>query len=296
MLLQVLLSVVLIALLAGALLASALVNVKVAAQQAVVRITGTALARGTDEFVNWAQDYVAQRGAATTWPSTPVTDQPQAACATTTACNTFATIVYGVVGSSAAGASGPDPAQNLQSALHENRISGTVTATITDQNGTIIGSRTRLVTVRIFDAPPFAALSGARDVSTIAGSAQAGQGDTAGYRDPTIVNFRATPNPAIPANVKDTSITVTMSCTNSSSNNDQTNPLNDNHQPGNDSEPWGVSGGTAFEAPCTPTYSFSATPPIPTDAYLSTGNVYEVGSFSNTSWTSTKGGAQGWSP
>ncbi len=279
MLLQVLLSVVLIALLAGALLASALVNVKVAAQQAVVRITGTALARGTDEFVNWAQDYVAQRGAATTWPSTPVTDQPQAACATTTACNTFATIVYGVVGSSAAGASGPDPAQNLQSALHENRISGTVTATITDQNGTIIGSRTRLVTVRIFDAPPFAVLSGARDVSTIAGSAQAGQGDTAGYRvASSFYQSQATPNPSNPSAVKDTSILVTFT---------------DNTAPGNDSEPWGVSGGTAFEAPCAPTYSFSSNPPIPADAEIPANNVYEVGGFTSSSWSSSPTGTNG---
>ena len=61
---------------------SALANAKVAAHQAASSIATAALARGTDEFVNWAQIYVAKHGAATTWPTTRIVDQPVAMCGT----------------------------------------------------------------------------------------------------------------------------------------------------------------------------------------------------------------------
>jgi hypothetical protein len=287
-LLQTLLSIALIAVLAGSLVTGALIDVKVATNQAVARATSEALGRGTDEFVNYAQLYVAHHGASSSWPTARVTDQPAPICpASMTAagtCAEFATISYAVVGSSAGSTSGPDPAQNLQVAVNENRIAGTVTATITSADGTIQGSRTRAVTLRIFDASPFAVLTGARDATTIAGSVGAGEGDTGGYRVDARAQFNATPNPAYPWAAKDTSIEVSMTCSNSANNSNQTQPSQDNHSPGNDSTMWGKSGGTGFEAPCAPTYAFSSVPIIPIDAPILNSNVYEVGLFRNSSW------------
>jgi hypothetical protein len=291
-LLQTLLSIALIAVLAGSLVTGALIDVKVATNQAVARATSEALGRGTDEFVNYAQLYVAHHGASSSWPTARVTDQPAPICpASMTAagtCAEFATISYAVVGSSAGSTSGPDPAQNLQVAVNENRIAGTVTATITSADGTIQGSRTRAVTLRIFDASPFAVLTGARDATTIAGSVGAGEGDTGGYRDVGRFALIATPNPDLPSQDKDTLILVTMSCKNSIENSDQTTPQNDNKSPGNDAKLWGASGGTAFEAPCSPTYVFSADPPVPSDASLSSTNTYDVGSFRTSSWKQSR--------
>jgi hypothetical protein len=286
MLLQALLTVALLAVLAGALLTNSLLQANVAAHQMAVRLTTTALARGTSDFVTWAQTYVAQHGAATAWPPTTVTEPAQPACAAAaTTCTTFATIAYAVAGSSATATSGPDPAENLQSALHENRISGTVTATITNQNGTVLATRTRLLTVRVFDAAPYAVVTGAREASAMAGSVSAAEGDEGGYRDTTLFSGRATPDPSKPMTVKDTTVRVTMTCANSASNSNETEPMLDNNQPGNDDKPWGVSGGQAFEAPCSPSYLFSSTPPIPADAFVSENNVYDVSAFNSASWS-----------
>ncbi|MBD5634334.1 MAG: hypothetical protein IAI49_07625, partial [Candidatus Eremiobacteraeota bacterium] len=205
MLLQALLSIAFITILAGALLTSAFVDVKVASHQTLTKLASTALGKGTDEFINWAQIYVARHGASAAWPAATVSDAPEPICspppsagngaAATSQCNSFVTISYAVVGESAASATGSDVAQNLQAALNENRIAGTVTATITDRSGNVESSHTRMLTARVFDAPPFAILSGARDATTMANSIQSAQGDTAGYRDIRVVNYRATPDP-----------------------------------------------------------------------------------------------------
>jgi hypothetical protein len=294
MLLQALLSVAFIAILAGAILTSALVDVKVAAHDAAARISDAALARGSDEFVNWAQLYVARHGAAATWPTTTVTDTPVPACAQGATCTSFVTVTYAVAGSSIATTNGPDPAQNLQVALAENRIAGTVTATITDAAGNIESARTRFVTIRVFNAAPFAVLTGARDATSMAGSAQAAEGDTGGYRDSLEGTYRATPNPENPSVAKDTTLTVTMTCTNSTQNSDSYHPFLDNHSPGNDARQWGASGGSAFETPCAPSYSLSSKPRIPADAIQNNGNTYQVGSFNTSAWAASKNQVGAW--
>jgi hypothetical protein len=288
MLLQALLSIAFITVLAGALLTSALIDVKVASHETETRLTSAALARGTNEFVNWAQRYVSKYGASAAWPTSTITDEPEPAClatpTTSSACSSFITIAYAVVGTSAAPNGGPDLAQNLQAALNENRISATVTATITDQNGDVESSRTRLVTVRVLEAPPFAIVTGERDAATIANNIGSEEGDTGGYMSSTVVNFQATPDPSAPSYVKDTTLRVTMSCSNSKENDSDSSPFANNHSPGNDFKPWGTSGGSGFETPCAPQYAFSEKPPIPADAKIGQANVYDVGNFQAASW------------
>jgi hypothetical protein len=288
--LQALLSIAFITLVAGALLTSALVNAKVAAHETATRLAEAALARGTDEFVNWAQLYVAKHGAATTWPTTRVVDQPVAGCMTIpigdATCNgTFVTISYGATRSSSGVTVGPDPAFNLQSAIDEGRLSGSIAVTLTNGDGQDFAKSSRTVTLRILNAAPFAVVTGTRDSESLAGSTSSTEGDNAGYRELGLNGNEATPNPADPVNDKDTSIVVTMNCSNSSLNQNEDDPFLDNNAPGNDSKPWGASGGTAFESPCAPNYNYSPAASPPPDALLPTDNVYNVGSFRNSAWS-----------
>jgi hypothetical protein len=87
-----------------------------------------------------------------------------------------------------------------------------------------------------------------------------------------------------------------MTCSNSEANDNASRPFADDNAPGNDGEPWGVSGGTGFEAPCEPTYAFSATPAVPTDARPPVGGVYDVGTFSTTHWASRATTPTSWAP
>jgi len=272
------------------LLTSALVNAKVAAHETATRIAEAALARGTAEFVNWAQLYVAKHGAATTWPTTRVVDQPVAACPKVVGpksqpCDLWVTINFEVSGSSVSPAGGEDPAYNLQAVVNENRISATIESMITNNQGLVVAGASTRATVRVFESAPFAILTGFRSSKTIAGAVKAFEGDTAGYENPSRGNVRATPDPLDPSIDKDTLISVSMTCDNSILNNNQGLPMADNNSPGNDSLPWGNHGGAAFEAPCSPAFAFSKTPPIPTDAIYGNGNVYDIGRLQNSLWS-----------
>jgi hypothetical protein len=209
-------------------------------------------------------------------------------------CTVATTISYGVVGTGFTSIGGPDPVANLQTALRENRVSGEIVATITDSGGAIVATESRSVTVRVFDAAPFAVLTGNRDVLASAGSTQAEEGDTGGYIDPSHYQYRATPNPAQPASLKDTSIRVTMACSNSDQNKNENDAFADNNPPGNDSLPWGLNGGHGFETPCAPTYPFSSSPPIPTNALLQQNNEYNVGNFEGSGWLAAPVSKSAW--
>jgi len=299
--LQALVSVALVVAIAMALLQSALANAKIESRHVAARIVAGGLERGTADFVRWAARSVAAHGATTTWSTANVSDGMQSACeANDAGCGASLAISFAVVGSTANAIAGASLAENLQDALHENRIAATITATLADRSGAIESSATRLATVRVFDASPYAILSGVRDATTIASSVGAAQGDTAGApaADGLATQGIAppTPDPARPAADTDTTISVTMTCTNSEANDNASRPFADDNAPGNDGEPWGVSGGTGFEAPCEPAYAFSATPSIPADARPPIGGVYDVGTFSTTHWASRATAPSSWAP
>jgi hypothetical protein len=299
--LQALVSVALVVTIAMAILQSALANAKIESQHVAARIVSSGLERGTGDFVRWAARSVAARGATTTWSTATVSDGTRSACeANDPGCGASLAMSFAVAGSTANATSGASLAENLQEALHENRISATISATLTARDGTIVASAARLATIRVFDAPPYAILSGVRDATTIASSVGAAQGDTAGAPAEAIGTGGSiappTPDPARPAADTDTTISVTMTCSNSDANDNPSRPFADDNAPGNDDEPWGVSGGSGFEAPCEPAYAFSATPSIPTDARPPVGDVYSVGTFSTTYWASRATTPSSWAP
>jgi hypothetical protein len=294
MLLQAMMSIVILAVLGLAILTSTVITAKVAAQQLVAQTMTTELANGTIDFVNWSRTYVSKHGATTDWPTNPTTVPPTLICTTTEQCHLFATVSFRVLGGTGGPTNGPDPATNLNQAVSENRISGAVTVTVNSVEGSTVAARTRYETLRVFDATPYAVVTGERDSVAMAGSTLAGQGDTGGYRDRGIQYSRPTPNPNKPWLARDTYISVTMACSNTPENNDQQNPLNDNHPPGNGNLPWGVSGGTAFETPCEPEYLSASQPTIPPDANLPVGNVYNIDSFKSSRWTGAPSPNNGW--
>jgi hypothetical protein len=294
MLLQAMMSIVILAVLGLAILTSTLITAKVAAQQLVARTMTTELATGTIDFVDWARTYVSRHGATTPWPTNAMSVPPTPICATTEPCHQFATVSFRVIGRTTVSASGPDPAMNLDQAVSENRISGAITVTVSNSEGTTLAARTRFETLRTFDAAPYAVVTGIRDSVAMAGSVLSGQGDTGGYRGVSYFASPPTPIPNKPWLAKDTSIAVTMSCSNSPENNDQQNPFNDNHPPGNGNLRWGVSGGTAFEAPCSPEYSLASTPTSPPDAIAPVGNIYNINSFNSSTWGDGSAPNGGW--
>jgi hypothetical protein len=302
MLLQSLYTIAVMALLAGALLTSALVSAKAAIHEAATRHVATALARGTNDFSTWAANYVYQHRADAQWPMQPQSTAPEPVCggpAAQASCNLFVTTTYQVTGSTSASAAnangastGNATAQNLQTLVDEQRISADITATITNASGNVIGTGTREVTARVFDAPPYAIVTGTRDVSSVLGSVHAAEGDTGGALAPASdVEEKTSPDPLNPMLYQDTVINVTMTCSNSAANDNQYNPGLDNNPPGNNLMSWGVqAAGRAYEAPCEPKYDVSGAPSDADDAV--NGN-YKVGLFASPeSWSNESSTAQ----
>ncbi len=291
--LQALASIAFVAILGSALIAGSLANANVAAHQLETRGIRFGLERGTNDAVAFARRFVAARGAATAWPVTSVADETEPLCASgVSPCTASLEVYFRVAADSAAEATGPDAAANVQRALNENRLSAVVTATVRDRAGFVRGGGTRLVTIRLFDAWPYAVLTGVRDATTMAGAANAAEGDSAGTTSGT--SAPPTPDPAHPASDVDTTIHVTMTCANSAENGDP-DPFADDNSPGNDGTPWGVHG-HGYEAPCAPAYALSPTPPVPSDAPPRAANVYDVGSFATIRWSSATGGSSTWAP
>jgi hypothetical protein len=304
MLLQSLATIAVMVLLAGALLVSSLASATFALHEGATRSAGIALARGTHEVTAWISNFVHKNGAGGALPMQEQMLAPQPLCddltesgapgasqpVRTGAC-AYATISYRVTGTTAGGAdgsTGPDTAENLQTVVDEQRASVELTATITSASGEVLASGTRQLTLRLFDAQPWVVVTGTRDVSTVLGSIHAAEGDTAGQTGAgTASAIAATPNPLDPSSFQDTSIHVTMTCTNSSANSDPSRPDRDDQPPGNDNLPWGVQAQHgAFEAPCQPAYALSVSPGVPSDANLGVNGNYDVGTFrTSESWS-----------
>jgi len=280
-LLQTLVSLAIVASLAGAILTSTLVAAKVALHERAAREVQLALARGTNEFTVWAADFVQRHHADGQWPvETTMHGSPGEA------------ISFRVTGSTTAGPAGslagPDVALNLETAVDEQRVAGEVTASVRAADGSVVGSGTRDVTLRVFDAAPWAVVTGIRDVGAVLGSVHAAQGDTGGVDGANADGGgTATPDPSHPAADTDTRIRVTMTCVNSDANADQAHPFRDNWPPGNNGMPWGVQAvHGAYEAPCVPEYGYVPGHGPPTDAELPHGGEYSVGSFAPaTAWS-----------
>jgi hypothetical protein len=295
-LLQTLISIVIIVLLSSALFTGTLVSAKVALHESATREVQLALARGTDDFTRWAANYVYRNHANAEWPPSLQTTVPQPICdsiqptkPTSATCGLFEMATYRVTGSttspsprSVAGESDQDTAENLQTAVDEQRISAEVTSTVTTASGAVLGTGTRELTLRVFDVPPWAIVTGTRDLSSVLGSLRAAEGDTGGARPSQLVSAHKAPNLSAPGGYIDTAIGVTLTCANSALNSDQQSPLSDNQPPGNNNMPWGVQAiRQAFEAPCQPQYALQLGHQPPPDAEIPLDGNYDIGSFAS---------------
>jgi hypothetical protein len=272
MLLPILVIVAFLAALTGAVLENGQRAARVALDAAVARYAAATLADGIADFTTGLAAFVAAHGTGGPWPAATSVSAPKSACAAApapAACP-FRYIVSAVI----TGAMVPDDdsgavtATNVQSeAIDEGRLSAAVTVTIVGADGkTALGSRTRMLTYRVFGSAPFAVISGARDSAAVDGAQSAAPGDSGG----TI----ATVGTPADAGVDDTRIHVRLTC---STVIDGVVPfVNDQQAAGNDGLPWGNAPAAAYEAPCS-------TPDVPADA------------FRDERWTNGDGNATGWS-
>lgn len=278
MLLPIVFLLALMLTLATALLESGLAATKIALHASVASYSAVAVAGGVADFTASLAAFVRQNGTRGPWPAAASHVFPAPLCDAATAgsqCALFSTIDATITDPSAPITSGRrrDAASNLQtSVIGERRLSAVVTATISAPNGTILGTRTRLLTYRVFEAPPYAIVSGSQDTTTVNGLRTAAQGDTGGAW--TKAQDGAPLPPATSqGSAGDTRIHVQLSCTTVIA--DVVANTNDQQVRGNDGLPWGNAANAAHETPCTEKAS-------PADA------------FADRPWTNGNANASGW--
>jgi len=309
-LIQSLLLIATMLIVGSALLTSTLVSAKAAFHRAVIHKSETAMSDATAQFVSWAQNYVTKYGTEAPWPtgtqpqSGPISEDlctgkvlsgnalgaPGASPSNGT-CALMATMEWTVTGSSATTALRPvqtaatSTALNLSVSLDEQRISATLTVIITNASGkTVFANHSREVTARIFDAVPYVAVTGSRDVATEVADIHASEGDTGGFHQTEQGDFSATPTPNNPAAYTSTQIITEIDCANSLTNDNQTDArANDNHVYFDRSDRGYGTLAWAFEAPCVPRYQIN-TNGAPADYRPATANIYGTGSATDRAW------------
>jgi len=322
-LIQSLLLIATMLIVGSALLTSTLVSAKAAFHRAVIHKSETAMSDATAQFVTWAQDYVAKHGTEAPWPSGtqpqtgPIaedlctgkvvpenTSSQLGARQQSGACPLMATMEWTVTGSSAAttahAAQTPamSTAQNLSASLDEQRISATLTIIIADASGrAIFANHSREVTARIFDAVPFVAVTGSRDVSTEVGDIHASEGDTGGSSQLGQAQGQSAvyPTEVAPAAYTDTQITTAIDCGNSAQNGSRNDPYADGNRVYFDrSRRQYGNVAWAFEAPCTPQYTID-TNGAPADYHAVQGNVYATNAATTKPWRKADEDVSGYS-
>jgi hypothetical protein len=298
--------------LACAVLASGALAARTALERFVAHETELALRDAVARFTTDVRAIVAAQGASGPWPASQANDpyphagqQPLTLCSSDAgapACPFAYTLAWTIDGHSNAGgvpaAVGSDVASNLQrSVIDEERIAGSLTVRVTDRDGRVVAARTRTVTLRVFDAAPYAVVSGVRDLTTLAGTRGAAQGDSGGTdaRDGTgVLADEPAPDPAHPDRYRDTRIKVDMNCAEESPGFNESAPFTDDAPAGDDGLPWGVSG-TAFEVPCAPTYAQQITQNAPAGRPYPV-NPFPIDAFAQATWTTGDAGSSAWSP
>lgn len=294
----------------SALLTSTLVSAKAAFHRAVIHKSETAMSDATAQFVTWAQNHVSKYGTEAAWPtgtqpqSGPISEdlctgrvvsgntstQPGPSSPGAT-CPLDATMEWTVTGSSTAVRSAAQTvatstAQNLSVSLDEQRVSATLTVIIANASGrTIFANHSREVTARVFDASPYVAITGTRDVSTEVGDIHASEGDTAGARDSRPFHLTTVlPTSANPSAFSDTRIITTIDCANSGVNNNQQNPSADQNGVYFDRSRRDYGNlAWVFEAPCAPTYQIN-TGGAPPNYEAAQGRIYTSSSANTKPW------------
>lgn len=310
MLIQSLFLIATMLIVGSALLTSTLVSAKAAFHRAVIHKSETAMSDATAQFVSWAQNYVTKYGTEAPWPtgtqpqSGPISEDlctgkvlsgntasaPGASASGT--CALMATMEWTVTGSSAttvsraAAQTAMSSAQNLSVSLDEQRISATLTVIITNASGrTVFANHSREVTARVFDASPYVAVTGSRDVSAEVGEIRASEGDTGGAKQPVLdISQETTPMATVPWRFTDTRIITTIDCANSANNGNQNDPAADGNSVYFDRSRRTYGNlAWAFEAPCMPRYLVDTTN-SPPDYHPAQGNTYATSTAIDRPW------------
>jgi hypothetical protein len=272
--------------LTGAVLETAAQQAKAGLDAAVARSADVALGGGVADFTGALARFVAANGTGGPWPQPdPSASRPACASAAAERC-LFSYVVRATItaASSTSAATGADAASNLQAAvIDEQRVSAVVTVTLSGPSGTVLGTRTRFLTYRVFGSAPYAMVSGSRDLAADDGLQSAAAGDSGGAAgsQPAAASAGSQPaaapagsQPAVaPAGADDTRIHVRLTCRTVIAN---VVPFaNDQQTAGNDALPWGNAAQAAYEVPC-------ASPETPADA------------FRDEYWVNGTAGAPGW--
>jgi len=317
-LIQSLLLIATMLIVGSALLTSTLVSAKAAFHRAVIHKSETAMSDATAQFVTWAQNYVEKYGTEAAWPNSmqpqngPLSEdlctgrvvsgntQPSSPSPGGT-CPLAATMEWTVTGSSAALRSAAQTtatstAQNLSVSLDEQRVSATLTVIIANASGrTIFANHSREVTARIFDASPYVAITGTRDVSTEVGDIHASEGDTAGFRELRNPYVSVGTNNRAPASLSDTRILTAIDCANSAANDNQANPYADGNSVYFDRSRRAYGNvAWVYEAACAPKYSINSTG-APEEYQPAQDNVYLSSAASTKPWQKSDENAGGYS-
>jgi hypothetical protein len=308
MLLQSLVVIAAMLVLTASILLETLVSAKAGFHTAMLARTQTALVDATASFVTWARSRVVTYGAgnALGWPaqSAPTYDPnvcPSAApqAGSTPAPCAFTVIdtwqIRGATATAAGPSANPQPgfadARNLAPTVNEQRLAATIDVRITDRAGrTTYAERTREVTARLFEAPPYVVITGVRDIVAEAGSIHAGEGDTGGAPAYGALggDEYGTPNPQLPAADTDTRIRTSVDCQTESGSRGQAE-----FQPAEPGQidysfhPYGNQD-WAYETPCVPIDGVPSPPPGLPGYLPPVGSLYATspGDQSNTTWTS----------
>ncbi len=216
-----------------------------------------AMQTGTAHALDQAQAFVRDHSTSSSWPTGPQTvalNRPVcAALAKSGPCVMEFTSIWTIKSTSSGIVSGtpPDIAQNMQgNVIDEQRVAITLVSTVTSSaTGETMGSRSRFMTLRVFNAPPYAMIAGSQEVTSLNGKFGAAQGDSGGTEARGLgANLdNASPDPKQPSKYRDTSIKIQIVCVNRDAD---PNPYNKTTNV--ERLHWGAGTAPAYEVPCDP--------------------------------------------
>ncbi len=234
MLLQSLLVIATTVVLAITVLLSALVSAKTSLHQEATRKAETAAADGTAAFVAWAQSIMAKNALTNSndWPTKPPAPIREELCAPGTLppggkCAFVATIDWTVTGKSTLHVSNSywkatSELTNASVTLNEQRISATLRTTLSNvssREDVPYAVRSRRVTARTFDAPPYVVITGSRDEGAQVADISSSEGDSGGYQNEVardgVLNDSSKPTSQHPSAYTDTVLIALATCSNS---------------------------------------------------------------------------------
>ena len=252
----------------AALLLNELFSAKAALHQQVMNSSQTEMAEATSRFVRWAASNVKLSGTRlSAWPKMipiKIASQNQE-IESDKSDHMVALITWSVNGGSGLDAPVNEKlpqsiATNVSQELDEQRISATISVSITNRSGSSLIKLSRNVTARIFNADPYLVVTGMKSADSTAGTINSVEGDSGGFGEVFNTNQfnEKVPDVSSPALYVNTTIQAAIGCLNTAgaSQGRQSSIASDLlvnvRSAGNLAY--------AFEAPCQPVFTMSSYP------------------------------------